>query len=102
MPDGKQASNWIECREVLTLMIGGRCPPSAPGLARSAFVSVPAARLELFKPLHSRMLSTCYTRSIRRRDKQLRGRVGKFSLASLVAFAARAGLSVHLEITLAA
>jgi predicted XRE-type DNA-binding protein len=32
----------------------------------------------------------------------LRGRVGKFSLDSLVALAARAGLAVHLEITLAA
>jgi predicted XRE-type DNA-binding protein len=32
----------------------------------------------------------------------LRGRVGKFSLDALVALAARAGLSVHLEITLAA
>jgi phage-related protein/predicted XRE-type DNA-binding protein len=32
----------------------------------------------------------------------LRGRVGKFSLDALVALAARAGLAVHLEITLAA
>ena len=32
----------------------------------------------------------------------LRGRVGKFSLDALVALAARAGLSVHMEITLAA
>ncbi len=32
----------------------------------------------------------------------LRGRVGKFSLDALVAIAARAGLAVHLEITLAA
>jgi predicted XRE-type DNA-binding protein len=32
----------------------------------------------------------------------LRGRVGKFSLDGLVALAARAGLAVHLEITLAA
>lgn len=32
----------------------------------------------------------------------LRGRVGKFSLDALVALAARAGLSVHLEITSAA
>jgi predicted XRE-type DNA-binding protein len=31
----------------------------------------------------------------------LRGRVGKFSLDALVALAARAGLSVHLKITLA-
>jgi predicted XRE-type DNA-binding protein len=32
----------------------------------------------------------------------LRGRVGKFSLDALVPLAARAGLAVHLEITLAA
>ena len=32
----------------------------------------------------------------------VRGRVGKFSLDALVALAARAGLAVHLEITLAA
>jgi predicted XRE-type DNA-binding protein len=32
----------------------------------------------------------------------LRGRVGKFSLDALVALAARAGLAVHLEITLVA
>ena len=32
----------------------------------------------------------------------LRGRVGKFSLDALVALAARAGLAVQLEITLAA
>jgi predicted XRE-type DNA-binding protein len=32
----------------------------------------------------------------------LRGRVGKFSLDALVALAARAGLAVHMEITLAA
>jgi predicted XRE-type DNA-binding protein len=32
----------------------------------------------------------------------LRGRIGKFSLDALVALAARAGLAVHLEITLAA
>ena len=32
----------------------------------------------------------------------LRGRIGKFSLDALVAIAARAGLAVHLEITLAA
>jgi predicted XRE-type DNA-binding protein len=32
----------------------------------------------------------------------LRGRVGKFSLDALVELAARAGLAVHLEITLAA
>lgn len=32
----------------------------------------------------------------------LRGHVGKFSLDALVALAARAGLTVHLEITLAA
>lgn len=32
----------------------------------------------------------------------LRGRVGKFSLDALVALAARAGLTVHLEIRLAA
>ena len=32
----------------------------------------------------------------------LRGRLGKFSLDALVALAARAGLAVHLEITLAA
>jgi predicted XRE-type DNA-binding protein len=32
----------------------------------------------------------------------LRGRVGKFNLDALVALAARAGLAVHLEITLAA
>jgi predicted XRE-type DNA-binding protein len=32
----------------------------------------------------------------------LRGRVGKFSLDALVALAARAGLAVHLQITLAA
>ena len=32
----------------------------------------------------------------------LRGRVGKFSLDALVALAARAGLAVHLEITMAA
>jgi predicted XRE-type DNA-binding protein len=32
----------------------------------------------------------------------LRGRVGKFSLDALVALAARASLTVHLEITLAA
>ncbi len=32
----------------------------------------------------------------------LRGRVGKFSLDSLVAIAARAGLAVHMEITMAA
>jgi predicted XRE-type DNA-binding protein len=32
----------------------------------------------------------------------LRGRVGKFSLDALVALAVRAGLAVHLEITLAA
>jgi predicted XRE-type DNA-binding protein len=32
----------------------------------------------------------------------LRGRVGKFSLDALVALAARAGLAMHLEITLAA
>jgi predicted XRE-type DNA-binding protein len=32
----------------------------------------------------------------------LRGRVGKFSFDALVAPAARAGLAVHLEITLAA
>jgi predicted XRE-type DNA-binding protein len=32
----------------------------------------------------------------------LRGRVNKFSLDALVALAARAGLAVHLEITLAA
>jgi predicted XRE-type DNA-binding protein len=32
----------------------------------------------------------------------LRGRVGKFSIDALVALAARAGLAVHLEITLAA
>jgi predicted XRE-type DNA-binding protein len=32
----------------------------------------------------------------------LRGRVGKFSLDALVALAARTGLAVHLEITLAA
>jgi predicted XRE-type DNA-binding protein len=32
----------------------------------------------------------------------LRGRVGKFSLDALVALAARAGLAVHLEFTLAA
>jgi predicted XRE-type DNA-binding protein len=31
-----------------------------------------------------------------------RGRFGKFSLDALVALAARAGLAVHLEITLAA
>ncbi len=32
----------------------------------------------------------------------LRGRVGKFSLDTLVALAARAGLAVHMEITMAA
>jgi predicted XRE-type DNA-binding protein len=32
----------------------------------------------------------------------LRGRIGKFSLDALVALAARAGLAVYLEITLAA
>jgi predicted XRE-type DNA-binding protein len=32
----------------------------------------------------------------------LRGRVGKFSLDALVALAGRAGLAVHLEITMAA
>jgi predicted XRE-type DNA-binding protein len=32
----------------------------------------------------------------------LRGRIDKFSLDALVALAARAGLAVHLEITLAA
>ena len=32
----------------------------------------------------------------------LRGRIGKFSLDALVELAARAGLAVHLEITLAA
>jgi predicted XRE-type DNA-binding protein len=32
----------------------------------------------------------------------LRGRVGRFDLDTLVAFAARAGLAVHLEITMAA
>jgi predicted XRE-type DNA-binding protein len=32
----------------------------------------------------------------------LRGRVGKFNLDTLVAFAARTGLPVHLEITMAA
>jgi len=32
----------------------------------------------------------------------LRGRIGKFSLDALVALAARAGLAVHMEITLAA
>jgi predicted XRE-type DNA-binding protein len=32
----------------------------------------------------------------------LRGRVSKFSLGALVALAARAGLAVHLEITLGA
>ena len=32
----------------------------------------------------------------------LRGRVGKFSLDALVALAARAGLALHFEITLAA
>ncbi len=32
----------------------------------------------------------------------LRGRVGKFDLDTLVALAARAGLAVHLEITMAA
>ena len=32
----------------------------------------------------------------------LRGRVGKFSLDALVALAARAGLTVHMEIRLAA
>jgi len=32
----------------------------------------------------------------------LRGRVDKFSLDTLVAFAARAGLAVHLEMTLTA
>jgi hypothetical protein len=32
----------------------------------------------------------------------LRGRVGKFSLDALVALAARAGLAVYMEITLAA
>jgi predicted XRE-type DNA-binding protein len=32
----------------------------------------------------------------------LRGRIGKFSLDALVALAARAGLAVNLEITLAA
>ena len=37
-----------------------------------------------------------------RLDDLLRGRVGKFSLDALVALAARAGLAVHLEITLAA
>ena len=37
-----------------------------------------------------------------RLNNLLRGRVGKFSLDALVALAARAGLAVHLEITLAA
>jgi predicted XRE-type DNA-binding protein len=37
-----------------------------------------------------------------RLNELLRGRVGKFSLDALVALAARAGLAVHLEITLAA
>ena len=37
-----------------------------------------------------------------RLNDQLRGRVSKFSLDALVALAARAGLAVHLEITLAA
>ena len=32
----------------------------------------------------------------------LRGHIGKFSLDALVALAARAGLAVHLEITMAA
>lgn len=32
----------------------------------------------------------------------LRGRVGKYSLDALVALAARAGLAVHMEITMAA
>jgi len=32
----------------------------------------------------------------------LRGRIGKFSLDALVALAGRAGLAVHLEITVAA
>lgn len=32
----------------------------------------------------------------------VRGRIGKFSLDTLVAIAARAGLAVHLEITMAA
>jgi predicted XRE-type DNA-binding protein len=32
----------------------------------------------------------------------LRGRVGKFSIDALVELAARAGLTVHLEITMAA
>lgn len=32
----------------------------------------------------------------------LRGRIGKFSLDALVALAARAGLAVHMEITVAA
>ena len=32
----------------------------------------------------------------------LRGRVGKFSLDTLVALAAGAGLAVHMEITMAA
>jgi predicted XRE-type DNA-binding protein len=37
-----------------------------------------------------------------RLNELLRGRVGKFSLDALVALAARAGLAVHLEITMAA
>ncbi len=65
------------------LMIAIREPVSAWGVAQAEA----ARRLGVTRP---------------RLNDLLRGRVGKFSLDAFVALAARAGLAVHMEITLAA